>query len=151
MGGCAGEPGDGRAGWHQLTDPQFLGLPAGISGGELAERAFQQAWMFGAEFVLINGATGLATEKGDVGHAGRWRPLTAPAAMLATGVSHQQPDALGIAELAGAAVPVAGAGETLAAPAGIGGWIDAGGSVPPPPAKSAAKVPPSCLEQRELP
>jgi thioredoxin reductase (NADPH) len=115
------------------------------------KRAFQQAWMFGAEFALINGATGLATEKGDVGHAGRWRPLTAPAAMLATGVSHQQPDALGIAELAGAAVPVAGTGETLAAPAGIGGWIDAGGSVPPPPAKSAAKVPPTCLEQRELP
>ena len=36
----------------------FLGFPAGISGGELAERAFQQAWMFGAEFVFINGAAG---------------------------------------------------------------------------------------------
>jgi thioredoxin reductase (NADPH) len=34
----------------------FLGFPAGISGSELAERAFQQAWMFGAEFVFINGA-----------------------------------------------------------------------------------------------
>ena len=38
----------------------FLGFPAGISGSELAERAFQQAWMFGAEFVFINGAAGLS-------------------------------------------------------------------------------------------
>ena len=38
----------------------FLGFPAGISGDELAERAFQQAWMFGAEFVFINGAAGLS-------------------------------------------------------------------------------------------
>jgi thioredoxin reductase (NADPH) len=37
----------------------FLGFPAGISGGELTERAFQQAWMFGAEFVFINGAARL--------------------------------------------------------------------------------------------
>jgi thioredoxin reductase (NADPH) len=39
----------------------FLGFPAGISGGELAERAYQQAWMLGAEFVFIHGATGLST------------------------------------------------------------------------------------------
>src|SRR5262249_27440903 len=34
----------------------FLGFPSGISGGELAERAYEQAWMLGAEFVLMNGA-----------------------------------------------------------------------------------------------
>ena len=37
----------------------FLGFPAGVSGGELTEWAFQQAWMFGAEFVFINGAARL--------------------------------------------------------------------------------------------
>jgi thioredoxin reductase (NADPH) len=38
----------------------FLGFPAGISGGELAERAYEQAWMLGAEFVIMNGASGLS-------------------------------------------------------------------------------------------
>ena len=37
----------------------FLGFPTGISGGELADRAYEQAWMFGAEFVFINGAARL--------------------------------------------------------------------------------------------
>jgi thioredoxin reductase (NADPH) len=50
----------------------FLGFPAGISGSELAERAFQQAWMFGAEFVFINGAAGLSASGdrpgGGIGH-----------------------------------------------------------------------------------
>ena len=38
----------------------FLGFPAGISGGELADRAYEQGWMLGAEFVLMNGASGLS-------------------------------------------------------------------------------------------
>lgn len=41
----------------------YLGFPAGISGDELAERAFQQAWMFGAEFVFINGAAALSPQE----------------------------------------------------------------------------------------
>ena len=50
----------------------FLGFPAGISGDELAERAFQQAWMFGAEFVFVNGAAGLAAQAERAGRdAGR--------------------------------------------------------------------------------
>ena len=56
----------------------FLGFPAGISGGELAERAFQQAWMFGAEFVFINGAAGLSARRRAGGHAGRRRPGERP-------------------------------------------------------------------------
>ena len=37
----------------------YLGFPAGVSGGELAVRAYQQAWNFGAEYVYGNPATGL--------------------------------------------------------------------------------------------
>ena len=83
----------------------FLGFPAGISGGELAERAFQQAWMFGAEFVFINGAAGLATQENDLtvtlADGGQ---VTARAVVLATGVSYRQLDAPGVASLVGAGV-----------------------------------------------
>ena len=83
----------------------FLGFPAGISGGELAERAFQQAWMFGAEFVFINGATGLsAGGDGLVVTLAEGGQVAARAVVLATGVSYRQLDAPGIADLVGAGV-----------------------------------------------
>ena len=83
----------------------FLGFPAGISGSELAERAFQQAWMFGAEFVFINGATGLSA-RGErlVITLAEGGQVTARAVVLATGVSYRQLDAPGIADLIGAGV-----------------------------------------------
>jgi thioredoxin reductase (NADPH) len=37
----------------------YLGFPAGVSGADLAERAYTQAWNFGAEYVYGNPATGL--------------------------------------------------------------------------------------------
>ena len=83
----------------------FLGFPAGISGGELAERAYQQAWMLGAEFVFIHGATGLSA-RGDglavtLAEGGQ---VSAQAVVLATGVTYRQLDAPGIAGLVGAGV-----------------------------------------------
>ena len=83
----------------------FLGFPAGVSGGELAERAYQQAWMFGAEFVFINGAAGLsAGGDGLVVALAEGGQVTARAVVLATGVSYRQLDAPGIAGLVGAGV-----------------------------------------------
>jgi thioredoxin reductase (NADPH) len=83
----------------------FLGFPSGISGGELAERAFEQAWMFGAEFVFLNAASGLCAG-GDglqvtLGEGGR---VTARAVVLATGVSYRELDVPGIRGLVGAGV-----------------------------------------------
>jgi thioredoxin reductase (NADPH) len=83
----------------------FLGFPAGISGGELADRAYEQAWMLGAEFVLMNGASGLSAG-GDglqVTLSGGGQ-LSARAVVLATGVSYRQLDAPGITGLVGAGV-----------------------------------------------
>ena len=83
----------------------FLGFPAGISGGELADRAYEQAWMFGVEFVLMNGATGLSAG-GDglqVTLSGGGQ-VTARAVVLATGVRYRQLKAPGIAGLVGAGV-----------------------------------------------
>ena len=83
----------------------FLGFPAGISGSELAERAFQQAWMFGAEFVFINGAAGLSAQAdGLVVTLADGGQVAARAVVLATGVSYRQLDAPGIADLIGAGV-----------------------------------------------
>ena len=71
----------------------FLGFPAGISGGELAERAFQQAWMFGAEFVFINGAAGLsAAGDGLMVTLADGGQVSARAVVLATGVTYRQLD-----------------------------------------------------------
>jgi thioredoxin reductase (NADPH) len=83
----------------------FLGFPSGISGSELAERAFEQAWMFGAEFVFMNGAAGLSTwEEGLAVALANGGQVSARAVVLATGVSYRQLDAPGIADLLGAGV-----------------------------------------------
>jgi thioredoxin reductase (NADPH) len=83
----------------------FLGFPAGISGGELAERAYEQARMLGAEFVLMNGACGLSAGRDglQVTLSGGGQ-VAARAVVLATGVSYRQLDAPGIADLVGAGV-----------------------------------------------
>jgi thioredoxin reductase (NADPH) len=83
----------------------FLGFPAGVSGSELAERAFQQAWMFGAEFVFVNGATCLSTRGGELVVAlAEGGQVTARAVVLATGVAYRRLEAPGVAELTGAGV-----------------------------------------------
>ena len=83
----------------------FLGFPAGISGGELAGRAYEQAWMLGAEFVLMNGASGLsAGEDGLRVTLSGGGQVSARAVVLATGVRYRQLDAPGIAGLVGAGV-----------------------------------------------
>ena len=83
----------------------FLGFPAGISGDELAERAFQQAWMFGAEFVFINGAAGLSAQGDELAVTlADGEQVTARAVVLATGVTYRQLDTPGVADLIGAGV-----------------------------------------------
>jgi thioredoxin reductase (NADPH) len=37
----------------------FLGFPTGVSGSDLAIRAYEQAWLFGANFVFMREAVGL--------------------------------------------------------------------------------------------
>jgi thioredoxin reductase (NADPH) len=46
-------------GRHQFTDRNYLGFPRGLSGGELAHHAWQQAVLFGAEFVFTHRADGV--------------------------------------------------------------------------------------------
>jgi len=41
----------------------YLGFPRGVSGGELARRAYQQAWVFGTRFALMQRVTNLSQER----------------------------------------------------------------------------------------
>lgn len=40
----------------------YLGFPRGVSGRQLAERAYEQAWVFGTHFAFMQTATGLRRE-----------------------------------------------------------------------------------------
>lgn len=51
----------GQAGASSLIR-NYLGFPRGISGAELAQRAYQQAWLFGAKYVLARAVTSLRAE-----------------------------------------------------------------------------------------
>ena len=41
----------------------YLGFPRGLSGGELARRAYEQAWVFGARFAFMQRVTHLTRER----------------------------------------------------------------------------------------
>jgi thioredoxin reductase (NADPH) len=83
----------------------YLGFPNGVSGRDLAIRATEQAWFFGARFVLSRQAVGLQAD-GDrhrVELEGG-RAIRAPAVVIATGVTWHRLGVPSIEELLGAGV-----------------------------------------------
>ena len=68
----------GQAGTSSLIR-NYLGFPRGVSGAELAGRAYEQAWMFGTQFVYGNPATSL-TADGDLRIVGLADEARSPAA-----------------------------------------------------------------------
>ncbi len=75
----------------------YLGFPKGISGDELAVRAYQQAWALGATFLFANEAKGIRSDGGR--HTLILKDgseIHAPAVIVATGVSYRR---LGIPRL----------------------------------------------------
>jgi thioredoxin reductase (NADPH) len=74
-----------------------LGFPRGVSGAELAWRAYEQAWVFGTHFVYGNPATSLAAEENlHLVTLQDGSQLRSCAVIVATGVSYRR---LGIAAL----------------------------------------------------
>lgn len=69
----------------------YLGFSRGISGAELAQRAYQQAWAFGVEFLHMCEVTGLrrAADRYAV-ELGRMPHVSAPAVLLAMGVTYRR-------------------------------------------------------------
>jgi thioredoxin reductase (NADPH) len=75
----------------------YLGFSRGITGAELAQRGYQQAWVFGAHFLLMTETVGMERD-GDrhVLHFADGSRATARAVVLAMGVAYRR---LGIPEL----------------------------------------------------
>jgi thioredoxin reductase (NADPH) len=69
----------------------YLGFPRGISGRRLAEEAYEQAWVFGAQFTFMQRVTNLRRdgERITVGLAD-FPDVTARAVILATGATYRQ-------------------------------------------------------------
>jgi thioredoxin reductase (NADPH) len=86
----------GQAGTSAMIR-NYLGFPRGIGGGDLANRALEQAWLFGANLVLTQRATGLGTD-GDrrLVRLSGGGEVAAEAVVVASGVAWRR---LGVPEL----------------------------------------------------
>jgi thioredoxin reductase (NADPH) len=75
----------------------YVGFPRGVSGAELAVRAYEQAWLFGTHVIYGNPATSL-TEQGDMRVIGLedGSQVRGRAVVIATGVSYRR---LGVPDL----------------------------------------------------
>jgi thioredoxin reductase (NADPH) len=80
----------GQAGTSSLIR-NYLGFPRGISGAELAKRAYAQAWLFGAKYALAREVSGL-TPRGDrrIVRLADGREITCRAVLVATGMSYRR-------------------------------------------------------------
>ncbi len=83
----------------------YLGFPRGVSGRRLAQQAYEQAWLFGANFAFMQRVTDLRREEdalavtlSDTG------PVRTRAVLLATGASYRRLDVPDLEALSGAGV-----------------------------------------------
>jgi thioredoxin reductase (NADPH) len=80
----------GQAGASSLIR-NYLGFPRGISGVELTQRAYQQAWLFGAKFVFARDVTRLRTDGAKkILTLSDGREITATAVIIATGAKYRR-------------------------------------------------------------
>jgi thioredoxin reductase (NADPH) len=110
----------------------YLGFPRGVSGRLLAERAYEQAWVFGTEFAFMQTATGVRRE-GDrllvsLSDSGE---VSARAVVLATGATYRRLGVAGLEAVNGAGVFYGGPASEAPAMAGqdvyvLGGANSAG-------------------------
>src|SRR5215212_8978673 len=82
----------GQAGTSSLIR-NYLGFPAGISGGELTQRAYQQAWLFGAKFVFARGVSQLrASGPNRILTLSDGTEITVRAVVVASGAAYRRLD-----------------------------------------------------------
>jgi len=80
----------GQAGSSSLIR-NYLGFSRGISGADLAQRGYQQAWVFGAHFVLMREVKSLeCVDAGFVAEISDIGAVRARTVVLATGVSYRR-------------------------------------------------------------
>ncbi|TWD83871.1 thioredoxin reductase (NADPH) [Kribbella amoyensis] len=94
----------GQAGTSSLIR-NYLGFSRGVTGSELAQRGYQQAWVFGAHFLLMREVLKLDQEGGhfraEIGDVGEVR---ARAVVLAMGVAYRRLGVPALEKLSGAGV-----------------------------------------------
>ena len=82
----------GQAGASSLIR-NYLGFPRGISGAELTQRAYQQAWLFGAKFVFAREVTGLSSRGTKrILTLSDGREIVSTAVIIATGAKYRSLD-----------------------------------------------------------
>jgi thioredoxin reductase (NADPH) len=107
----------------------YLGFPRGLSGGELTNRATEQAWLFGAEFLLARRVRGL-----ECVHDRRTLQLSdggavsARAVVLATGVDWRRLGVESVERFVGAGVFYGAAGSEAEALRGDHVYVVGGGN-----------------------
>ena len=97
----------------------YLGFPRGVSGGRLAEQAYEQGWVFGAKFAFMQGATDLRREGNRLlVNLSLGDRVAARAVVLATGASYRRLGVPALEALNGAGVYYGGPASEAAAMAG---------------------------------
>jgi thioredoxin reductase (NADPH) len=118
----------GQAGSSSLIR-NYLGFSRGISGAELAQRAYQQAWVFRTQFLLMRELTRVSHENGrfslTVTGAGT---VVAPAVVLATGMSYRRIAVPALEELIGNGVYYGASTPEAQALAGKEAYVVGGGN-----------------------
>lgn len=94
----------GQAGTSSLIR-NYLGFPAGVGGAELARRAAEQAWLFGATFLFMRRVTGLR-RAGDeiVVSLSCNNDVKAKSVIIATGASYRRLGVPSLEALSGSGV-----------------------------------------------
>lgn len=83
----------------------YLGFQRGIAGRELATRAYQQAWVFGTEFLVLREVTGLRVgDGGYVATISDGSEIEARSVVLAMGVTYRRLGIPSLEELVGKGV-----------------------------------------------
>jgi thioredoxin reductase (NADPH) len=118
----------GQAAWSSLIR-NYPGFPRGISGAELAQRTYQQAWVFGARFVLMQEAIDLRVGRDHhVVSLSDGSKASAPAIVLATGVTYRLLPVPSLRPLVGAGVFYGGSVSEPRALAGEQVFVVGGGN-----------------------
>lgn len=100
----ASSPG-GQAGSSSRIE-NYLGFPTGVSGQDLAGRAYAQAQKFGADVMIAKGAAGLACNRVPYGVRLQENGATIPArsVIIATGARYRKPALANLTQFEGAGV-----------------------------------------------
>jgi thioredoxin reductase (NADPH) len=124
----------GQAGSSSLIR-NYLGFAKGVSGSELAQQAYQQAWVFGTTFLMTRTAEEIRpADEGFVVRFDDGEEAAARAIVLATGVSYRRLEVESLERLIGAGVFYGASGAEAQAMEGrevfvVGGGNSAGQAV----------------------